>query len=904
MRNVLYLSVWLAALAMTSACGESSDSGKGKGGSGGDAAGGSGGSGAVGGNDGSGGTAGSGGTGGTAGGGGSGGSTVEEPGDLQIDVNGLPAGVDASVLIEGPGGFELRLSGSELLEDLLPGSYEIVAHLIEANGAPWLPSPASATVEVESGESAHIQITYEEKSFGLKAPEDLALALTGSTEIELTVLRASGLTGEVVVEPIGAPPAGIIVSPEKVTLTASQHTAIFTLKSDPDATGVQIETPHTVTFGARLGGVSVEASSRVSISAKVTSAADDGPGSLRALIAAAAGVEGLERLVFDEEVFSAPTTISLRSALIIDSDLSIEGPTLGGFDSLVTLSGGGTRRIFVVDSGKVELKDLKIVDGRVDDDGGCILNHGQLTLSYVTVSSCQGRDGGAVANITTTGGTKASLATTNVMFVGNEGRNGGAIFSTSDLNLLNTHINANLATQAGGGIALAIPAGRSGIVAELRTTHMSENLSNTWGGGISATGSVRTNMHHSTLVGNNAALGGGGLYSTNSGQWVLDAVNVEGNVTQGTGGGLLFGPGTGNVQLTAPMVLDNIATTDGGGLVTAANTTITGGTIDNNISGANGGGIYATSTLRLVNSGISGNTATNGGGVYGSAGVRLENGSSVLDNTAGIGGGIYGEATSNVTILDSVVSVNRATRDAGGGIYGLGEVKVERSTVSQNLADSLGGGMYLRGNQARLTVDRSAIHGNGANSGGGIALMSATRTGGSNSILNSTVASNSAQESAGISLDSSDLSVAFSTVSGNDAHLGGGAGVFGSANLYLRASIVAGNTATQMPDIGSLATVTTMGYNLIGDRSGSGIAAGSWDTTDIVGSGSAPISPRLGALGDNGGPTWTMLPTRESRANNAIPETSCGMLFDRLTIDQRGFSRPSSGACEIGAVEL
>ena len=55
----------------------------------------------------------------------------------------------------------------------------------------------------------------------------------------------------------------------------------------------------------------------------------------------------------------------------------------------------------------------------------------------------------------------------------------------------------------------------------------------------------------------------------------------------------------------------------------------------------------------------------------------------------------------------------------------------------------------------------------------------------------------------------------------------------------------------------------------------------------------------LGAFGNNGGPTSTMLPQAGNQAINFIPVGQCG-----LARDQRIADRPTGAGCDSGAVEL
>ncbi len=135
-----------------------------------------------------------------------------------------------------------------------------------------------------------------------------------------------------------------------------------------------------------------------------------------------------------------------------------------------------------------------------------------------------------------------------------------------------------------------------------------------------------------------------------------------------------------------------------------------------------------------------------------------------------------------------------------------------------------------------------------------------------------------------------------STISGNSAGLGGGVYNYpGGGTATLANTIIAGNTApTGPPDVDGI--VTSLGYNLIGNTSGSG----GWVAADLIN-----VNPRLGPLQDNGGPTQTMalLP-----GSPAIDAGNAALAVDAdgnpLTTDQRGAPRDVFGGVNIGAFEV
>lgn len=140
------------------------------------------------------------------------------------------------------------------------------------------------------------------------------------------------------------------------------------------------------------------------------------------------------------------------------------------------------------------------------------------------------------------------------------------------------------------------------------------------------------------------------------------------------------------------------------------------------------------------------------------------------------------------------------------------------------------------------------------------------------------------------------------TITANEAdadHDGGGqgGGLFFSPGtpgpLVVRNSIVGGNFASSLPDC--LGTLPSGGHNLVETP-----CTVSGDTTGNV----LGVSPLLGPLASNGGPTMTHHPQPSSPALNAgdpaVPGsggTACE------AIDQRGIVRPQNGRCDIGAVE-
>jgi probable HAF family extracellular repeat protein len=224
---------------------------------------------------------------------------------------------------------------------------------------------------------------------------------------------------------------------------------------------------------------------------------------------------------------------------------------------------------------------------------------------------------------------------------------------------------------------------------------------------------------------------------------------------------------------------------------------------------------------------------------------------------------------------------------AGGAIFNNGTLALAYCTVSRNYASSIhstaGGGIYNGYQAAALSVTSCTFSDNSAEAitapaGGAIAADL-----GSVTVTNSTVSANSA---GGIfSGQGVLLTVTNSTISGNS-----GLGV-GGAGMRLGNTIVAGNSS----DVAG--TLASQGHNLIGDGTG----GSGYDPTDLVGTADHPIDPKLGPLGDNGGPTQTMALLADSPAIDAGND-----VLSADPWDQRGpdYERIGNAVIDIGAFEV
>jgi hypothetical protein len=182
----------------------------------------------------------------------------------------------------------------------------------------------------------------------------------------------------------------------------------------------------------------------------------------------------------------------------------------------------------------------------------------------------------------------------------------------------------------------------------------------------------------------------------------------------------------------------------------------------------------------------------------------------------------------------------------------------------------------------------SALTGNSSTTGAGGITNLGTLT-----LQNVTISGNQGQNGGGIQ-GSGPSSLANVTVANNWA-LGDGGGLSGvSSNFSLKNTLIAGNQAGGSgPDCAG--SLTSLGYNLIGDLSGCTVSGSSG--SDLIG-----LDAGLEPLDSYGGGTLThaLQPT-----SPAVDAGACD-----FSTDQRGILRPQDGnidqqpACDIGAFEL
>ena len=388
--------------------------------------------------------------------------------------------------------------------------------------------------------------------------------------------------------------------------------------------------------------------------------------------------------------------------------------------------------------------------------------------------------------------------------------NSDAAAGKSDIITFAPALNTQTITLTQGAIALSAAGGTISINGNgAANTIVSGN--NTYGltvGSALITGVMGTfqNLTLAKFSGSSQGLDDGFV---NYGTMTLNTVTV----TSTPQGGLENAPG-GIMTLNSCSIINSLCTSGayGGGIASQGGTvTFNNSTISGN-SCVTGGGIYVSAgTLIVNNSSISNNTATIGGGLWMSSGTVTLNGDTIGTNSAPNGSGIYQaggtliiqNGTSASTINGNITSGNGGGIDLAGG-----NATINNATINGNTA-AYGGGILVSGGsltvQNNTTISNNLANGTGTtanNNGGGIDL-----TGGSATILASTVKNNTATAGAGgIGICNATLTATSATITGNLASTAGGGlkdgDIAGGGTATLTACTVSGNSTTSTSGTG------------------------------------------------------------------------------------------------------
>lgn len=423
-----------------------------------------------------------------------------------------------------------------------------------------------------------------------------------------------------------------------------------------------------------------------------------------------------------------------------------------------TITGSTTSGVTIKDAGdtNVLLKDLTIEKNEGKQGGGVHIENSQnVTIDHCTIQNNKTTEVSPNTNASVDIGAGGGVFVSDKSHVtiqngstiqGNTGTRGGGIYvENSTVEVKNSTIDGNTADDA----PERAPNSNKGLGGGIYSYESTLTVTDSTISGNEAKGSTSLIWYNSKdeISSESLGNGGGGICAVGKKTDVtLDGVTVTGNKAtfskKGTGAGIEAQGGTLTVKDST--ISNNEAQGNGGGIFSAEGNelTVSGSTIQGN-KADNGGGIHMgeardtsktpskatiTDTKILENEAIG---SGEGGGVY-VGGPRADatlKGCTVANNKSVSTGGGIAAKLSTVTLDHTTVENNKAVN--GGGLFHLGiavpgSLTLQNgSVIRNNIASSMGGGLFLWGNVGLKSVN-SEISGNKALYGAGIAASQYT----------------------------------------------------------------------------------------------------------------------------------------------------------------------------------
>ena len=367
--------------------------------------------------------------------------------------------------------------------------------------------------------------------------------------------------------------------------------------------------------------------------------------------------------------------------------------------------------------GEVDLSDSLFTENDATSAGGGAGFGGSFQLRNVRLYGNTAVDyGGAVyVHSNPAAGQGTDCAIDDSRIAGNSASDGGGLHVDElSIDVNDSVFTDNSASYMGGAILF-----RDALLVQLTNLIVERNTSVNDGGGITIFGGSSW-IFDSTISGNTAALGPGGL-TCDACELHLEDTVVSDNISQQGGPGGLAATMAIEIDIDGVTVANNLVIGDGegggaalhpptyGGTVAIRNSSFTNNTFIGPAAGYGGGlAIWVAGPAVIENTLIAGNQANDiGGGLY----VMHEQSNHVLDmrnvilvgNAALRGGGIGIEGNQNgiaVMLGNSVVAGNTATA-SGGGIYtdSMTTAAMSNVIVTSNVAVA-GGGLWVNNNGA------------------------------------------------------------------------------------------------------------------------------------------------------------------------------------------------------------
>jgi predicted outer membrane repeat protein len=189
----------------------------------------------------------------------------------------------------------------------------------------------------------------------------------------------------------------------------------------------------------------------------------------------------------------------------------------------------------------------------------------------------------------------------------------------------------------------------------------------------------------------------------------------RGNQSAGSGGGLAGSFDV--VTINDSQFISNTAVTNGGALQSFGNIFLTNALFQENHSDGSGGGLYTSGSVFLTDSDFLSNTAgVDGGGAFVNSNTDFNNGRFQNNSSGARGGGMY---SGSFLVINGTEFINNSAGTRGGGGFSNFDVTFTNGRFQNNTAGEAGGGVFVR---RRVNISQTMFISNQAQLGGGLAI--------------------------------------------------------------------------------------------------------------------------------------------------------------------------------------
>jgi hypothetical protein len=256
---------------------------------------------------------------------------VYTTGTLVVTVGGLPSGVSADVVVEGPNGFQRALTKTTTLDGLSPGTYTVTARDVATPGGVYRATVQGSPVQVQAGATSGVGVSYQLDP--ATAPGDLLVDVNGLPSGALGSVRVQG-------------PGGFDRSITQTTLFSSLPAGYYTVSAGDVVYSGRTYRATVSGSPVRVGG-GTTATVQVSYSlysAFLTVQISGLPGPVANVVVT--GANGYSRTLNSTAVLTVEPGVYAVSAYPVVVDGQTYTPTVQG--SPVSLDPGGSGAIQVV----------------------------------------------------------------------------------------------------------------------------------------------------------------------------------------------------------------------------------------------------------------------------------------------------------------------------------------------------------------------------------------------------------------------------------------------------------------------------------------------------------------------------------------------------------------------------